>query len=681
MLLKKPGFTLIAVLSLALGIAAHTAIFSLLDAVLLKSLPVNKPERLVLFGKGESAGLTNSFPDSSTDLFSYPFYRQAQQRTDIFSGVAGLLSIPWTVHGFVNASSDIEKMQVQLVSGTYFPVLGVNASLGRVLAETYDQNPGGHPVAVVSYAWWERRFGSDPSAVGKTVKIDNIDYTIVGVAPKEFFGTNVGSVPDIWIPLSMEKQLPPAHWDGRNDPAAQSLYLIARLKDGVSAEQASAVINLLFKQWLESRPSALPAAEKQRKIQSASIELTPVSRGLSMLREQFSLSLKVLMGVVALVLLIASANVANLLLAHGTARSREFAVRLAVGAGRVRLVRQLFTESALLALLGGVAGVGLAWWGSRLLLVMASDGPQALPIDVTPNLRVLGFTIGVSLLCAIIFGTVPALRASRIEPNTSLKGGKTAALSALRNPLGKTLVVVQVALSLLLLVGAGLFVRTLINLQSIPSGFNEENVMLLQVDTSATGYNGDDPRLPGLLREVEDKVRAIPGVQAASFAFFTFNQGFWTSIAHTSETNSLEGEARSLRNNIVGPDFFAVMGLQFVMVRGFGPQDTDKSQKVAVVTESMAQRFFPNGSPLGKRFGIGRGSTDDIEVIGIVKDAKYGSLTEQFKPMAFYPYSQRPDVLSNLVVRFSGPASSVVPQIRQTIKQINRNLPVDRSEE
>src|ERR1051325_5792762 len=678
MLLKKPGFTLIAVLSLALGIAAHTAIFSLLDAVLLKSLPVNKPERLVLFGKGESAGLTNSFPDSSTDLFSYPFYRQAQQRTDIFSGVAGLLSIPWTVHGFVNASSDIEKMQVQLVSGTYFPVLGVNASLGRVLAETYDQNPGGHPVAVVSYAWWERRFGSDPSAVGKTVKIDNIDYTIVGVAPKEFFGTNVGSVPDIWIPLSMEKQLPPAHWDGRNDPAAQSLYLIARLKDGVSAEQASPGINLLYKQWVGTLESRLPPEKKQQNIQNASIDLTPASRGLSSLREQFSLSLKVLMGVVALVLLIASANVANLLLAHGAARSREFAVRMAVGAGRLRLVRQLFTESALLALLGGFVGVLLAGWGSRLLLVMASDGPDALPVDVTPNLRVLGFTFGVSALCAIGFGIAPALRASRTQPNTALKAGKSSASSFLRNPLGKSFVVAQVALSLLLLIAAGLFVRTLINLQSIPSGFNQENAVLLQVDTSATGYKTDDPKLPALLNEVEEKVKAVPGVQAASFAFIVFNQGFWTSLAHSRDDNIPEGQSRSLRNNIVGPDFFTAMGIPFVQGRGFGPQDTAKSQKVAVVSESMARRFFPGGSPIGRRFGIGRPDTpEDIEVIGVVKDAKYGGLKEEFRPMAFYPYAQRPDVLGNLVVRFSGPASGVVPQIRQVITQTNRNLPID----
>ena len=433
-LAKKPGFTLIAVLSLALGIGANTAIFSLVDAVMIKSLPVQRPEQLVLFGKGENQGAQLGFPDRSWELFSYPFYRQAQQRTEVFSGVAGLLSMTWTPHGVVNGSNDLEQMEVQLVSGSYFPVLGVNPALGRVLTDADDQTPGAHPVAVVSHAWWEQRLGGDPSVVGKTIKIDETTYTIVGVAPKEFFGTTVGSAPDLWLPLAMEKQIPPAHWNGRDNERFQSLHLIGRLKDGVTIEQAGGVINLLFKQSLQAIAGAQPTADRLADIQKASIELTPASRGLSTLREQFSLSLKVLMGVVALVLLIASANVANLLLAHGTARQREFALRLAVGAGRLRLMRQLFTESALLMLVGAIAGVAFAWWGSRLLLLMASDGPEALPLHVTPNIRVLAFTIGVSALCAIVFGTAPALRASRIEPNTSLKGGKT--VSALRNPLG-----------------------------------------------------------------------------------------------------------------------------------------------------------------------------------------------------------------------------------------------------
>ena len=676
MLLKRPGFTLVAVLSLALGIGANTAIFSLLDAVLIKSLPVHEPNQLVLFGKGKNMGLTLGFPDQSWDLFSYPFYRQVQQRSDVFSGVAGLLSITWNVHGFVNSSSDIEKLEVQLVSGSYFPVLGVNAGLGRVLTEADDQTQGGHPVAVVSYAWWQQRLGGDPAVLGKPVTIDNIQYSIVGVAPKDFFGTTVGTAPDLWIPLAMEKQMPPAHWDGRNKEEAQSLFLIGRLRDGVTKEQAGSAVNLLFKQSLQARAGTQPTAWRLQAIQKASIEITPVSRGLSDLREQFSLSLKVLMGVVALVLLIASANVANLLLAHGTARQREFAVRLAVGAGRLRLARQLFTESALLVLLGALGGIGLAWWGSRLLLLMASGGPEALPVNITPNIRVLAFTIVVSVLCALVFGTAPALRASRIEPNTSLKAGKT--LTALRNPLAKAFVAGQVALSLLLLVGAGLFVRTLINLQNIPSGFNQDHAMLFSVDTSATGYKGDDPRVAPMLQDIEARVKAVPGVQAASFAFFTFNQGLWTGPAYSQEDNIPEARNRTIQNNIVGPDFFAAMGLPLVQGRTFGPQDTPKSQKVAVISELMAQRFFPNGSPVGKRFSIDHPTSKDaIEVIGVVKDAKYVNLKQEFQPIAFYPHSQLPDVLGNLVVRFSGPASSVVPQIRQVIKEANQNLPVD----
>ena len=271
MLLKKPGFTLIAVMSLALGIGANTAIFSLLDAVLIKTLPVQEPQQLVLFGKGEDQGASLGPPIGNTDLFSYPFYRQAQQRTDVFSGVASLLSMTWPVHGFVNSSSDIQQMEVQLVSGSYFPVLGVNAGLGRVLTEADDQNQGGHPVAVVSYAWWQQRLGGDPAAIGRTIKIDETTYNIVGVAPKEFFGTTVGSAPDLWIPLSMEKQLPPAHWDGRAKDSWRSLHLIARLKNGVTAEQADAVVGLLFKQYLQAIAGTQPANQRLQDVERAKL--------------------------------------------------------------------------------------------------------------------------------------------------------------------------------------------------------------------------------------------------------------------------------------------------------------------------------------------------------------------------------------------------------------------------
>src|SRR5690349_17080962 len=275
-LLKKPGFTLIAVLSLALGIGANTAIFSLTDAVLIKTLPVRQPEQLVLFGNGRVIGVKLGLPNSSFDLFSYPFYRQVQQRNDVFSGVASLLSIQWNMHGFVNAagsSSDIEQMKVQLVSGTYFSVLGVNAGLGRVFTDADDQTQGAHPVAVASYAWWQQRLGGDPSAVGKTITIDNTAYTIVGVAPKEFFGTTVGSAPDLWIPLAMEKQLPPTHWDQRTNNGWQSLHIIGRLQNGVTAAQANSVVNLLFKQSLQSRAGEQPSAKDLQDIAKASVEL------------------------------------------------------------------------------------------------------------------------------------------------------------------------------------------------------------------------------------------------------------------------------------------------------------------------------------------------------------------------------------------------------------------------
>jgi predicted permease len=676
---REPGFTAVAVLTLALGIGANTAIFSLLDAVLLKSLPVREPEGLVLFGEGEEVGLTQHFPNASTDLFSYPFYQQARQNKEVFSEVTAVQSIPWRVHGTVDTNGsggELEQVDAQLVSGTYFSVLGVNAHLGRTFTDADDQTPGGHPVAVVSHAWWQRRMGGDAGAVGRNITIGRTAYTIIGVAPEEFFGTTVGQSPDVWVPLAMEAQLPPAHWNGRHDPSFQSLYLIGRLRDGASVQQAGAAVNLLFKQSLQERAGAQPPAARVQDIQRASVELTPAGKGLSQLRRRFSLSLRILMAFVLVVLLIACANVANLLLARAAARQREFALRLALGAGRVRLVRQLLAEGVLLAGLGSVAGVVLAWWGSSLLVAMASAGSQSLPLDVTPNLRVLGFTLLASLLSVIIFGVAPALRASRVEPNSALTGSRGVAHARPQSRFGKSLVVAQVALSLVLLVGAGLFVRTLINLQNVPTGFDQQNVLVLQLDTTTTGHEGE--RLGRLLREVEEKVKAVPGVRAASFSFVVFNQGQWTSPAHTRDGAAPEGQNRSIRQNVVGPDYFAAMGIPLVLGRGFGPQDTDKSQRVAVISEAMARRFFPQGSPLGKRFGTnGPGSSEEIEIIGVARDARYGSLTEQMRPMAYYAHAQRPQPLGNFVLRFNGPQESVVPQVREAMREVARDLPVD----
>jgi predicted permease len=673
---KKPIFTLVAVITLSLGIGANTAIFSLIDATLLRMLPVREPERLALFGTGKAGGVSGGFPDGRTELFSYPFYRDVRRRNQVFSDVAAVQNLPSLVYGVVSgAGSDAEIIDARLVSGSYFSVLGVNALFGRIFTEADDQVPGGHPVAVASHAWWERRLGADPAAVGKTITIGPTVYTIIGVAAREFFGTTVGESPDVWIPLAMEEQIPPG-WRGRNDNLFQSLNLIARLKPGVSMERANVEANLLFKQALQEYAGAQPSPERLRDIQQASIELTPAGRGLSQLRFFFSEPLRALMAVVALVLLIACANVANLLLARGAARQKEFAVRHALGAGRLRLIRQLGVESLLLAAMGGALGVLIAWWGSQALVWMASSGPQALPLDVEPNARILGFTALASLLSAIIFGMTPAIRATKVELIPSLKDGRGGAAMT-RSLLGKALVVAQVALSLLVLVGAGLFVRSLINLRNVDTGFDQQNVLLLQLMTDSVGIKQDDPRLSNLYREAEEKVSAIPGVRAASFSLFSFNQGAMTNPISIPGGAPPVGGNPVILNNVVGPGFFTAMNLPLILGRSFSPQDSRTSPKVAVISEEMARRFFPSESPLGKRYRNGPpGEGDEIEVIGVVKDAKYRSLYERPQPMTYYPYSQQGIYLGNFEVRFSGEPSAVAAEARRAIKEVNRNLPI-----
>jgi predicted permease len=677
MLLKHKGFTAVAVLSLALGIGANTAIFSLIDAVMLRALPVHEPERLVLFGNAESAGITIGFPDSSCDLFSYATYREVRQRNQVFSDVAAVHSFPMRIHGVVHAggsTGELEPIKVQMVSGSYFPVLGVNAILGRALTPDDDETPGGHPVVVASNSWWQRRFAGNPSAIGTAITIDKTSYTIIGVAPREFFGTTVGESPDVWVPLAMEEQLPPG-WKGLNDRMFQSLYLIGRLKPGVGVEQAGGEANLLFKQLLLEYSGPQPSAERLQDIQQARIELTPAGRGLSELRKEFSLPLKILMIVVGVVLLIACANIANLLMARATARQQEFTVRVALGASPARIGRQLLTESLLLALLGGAAGVLLGSWGSSILVSMVSTGPQALPLNVEPDLRVLAFTLIVSVVSAVVFGTAPAIRASRVELSASLRSNR-ASSSASRSLLGKALLVSQVAMSLLLLVGAGLFVRTLVNLQRVDTGFNQDHVLLFQIDTDSIGYK-EDSRLVKLYKDVEEKVSLIPGVRAASFSMFAFNQGGWTSPASTRGDSTSPRIEQHVRNNSVGPDFFSAMGLPLLSGRGFGPQDTETSPKVAVISEALAQRLFPGASPLGRRFGRGGPEhSDDIEVIGVVKDAKYEDLMEEPRSMAYYPYTQAIQYLSNFEVNFSGEPGAIVAETRRAIKEVNRDLPI-----
>src|SRR5215471_5581545 len=406
-LLRSPGFAAVAILTLALGIGANTAIFSLLNALMLRDLPVQESGRLVLLGTARARGSTGEF--AFTEAYSYPFYQDFRQKNQVFSNVSSLLSVQFgSMHGAVDGSGGLEPMNVQLVSCTYFSTLGVRPIVGRGFTEAEDEPAGGHAVAVVSYSWWKRRFARDPSVVGRTVTLGATIYTIIGVTPPEFFGTTVGESPDLWIPLSMEKQVSPG-WNGLDNKRFESLYIIARLKPGVSAAQAEGNVDLLARQIWHEYAGPVLTKEQQQSLERVHIPLTSAARGISPLRFEFSAPLQILMVVVGVVLLIACANIANLLLARATTRQREIAVRRAIGAGRGRLFRQMLTESLLIAVLGGALGILLASWASHALLAMVSTGPELLPLNVTPDARVLAFAFLISIMTAVLFGTAPAL--------------------------------------------------------------------------------------------------------------------------------------------------------------------------------------------------------------------------------------------------------------------------------
>ena len=673
-MLRSKALTAVALLSLALGIGANTAIFSLLDAVLLRMLPVKEPQRLVLLGTADWHGISDMY--AATELYSYPFYRELQKQNSVFSDTAAIFSMGNYIHGFIGSESTSVPMTVQIISGTYFPTLGVEPELGRMLSDADDNSEGDHPVAVVSDAWWKRAMGKDPAVLGRTLKLGDTVFTIVGVAPAEFFGTAVGEAPDVWVPFSMIKSVPP-NFQGYKDRWAESLFLIGRLKPGITQEQAAANVNVLFRQILLGFTDRKPDQHDLANLNQAHVPLTPMATGISGLRRQFSEPLRLLMGIVALVLLIACTNIANLLLARATARARELAVRQALGARRGRIVRQLLTESLILALAGGALGIVFAAGASRLLLRMVSGGPEVIPINVGLNTTVLLFTLGVTIATALLFGTIPAFRATRVELTETLKEGRGMVKGGTKNLLARTMVVLQVALSLVLVVGASLFLRSLINLTNVDTGFNRQNVLRLNIDESSVGYKGDDPRLASLYKEIEERVSALPGVHAASFSSFVFHEGSWNgSVTVPGMPVNYDVD---VRHNVIGNGFFATMQIPLVAGRIFGPQDTATSQKVAIISEHMAKTLFPPGSPLGKTYNMGGA---DRLVVGIAKDVRSAQLNESDAEVGYdaevdyIPYVQRKDYESDFIVRYTGDSGSVSDAVQKTIHSIDRSLPI-----
>jgi predicted permease len=671
-LLRSKALTMVALLSLALGIGANTAIFSLLDAVMLRSLPVKEPAQLVLLGKGSASGKTDDF--ARTELYSYPFYRQMQEKNQVFSDTAAICSMPNAVHGFVEGRTESEPMNVKLVSGTYFTTLGVKALMGRTLNDGDDNSEADHPVAVISYAWWKRSLARDPNVLDRKLRLGTMTYNIVGVAPAEFFGTKVGEAPDMWVPLSMIKEVPP-NFGGYKDNFSESLLILARLKPGVSIAQATSNVNLLFRQILLGFPDADLNPENRQELDKTQVPLTAMATGLSSLRLRFSEPLQILMAVVALVLLIACANIANLLLARSTARARELAVRQALGARRTRLIRQLLTESLLLALFGGALGVAFASVANRLLVRMISGGPETIPLNVSIDLRLLAFTFAVTVATAILFGTIPAFRATRIELTNTLKTGRSPQDTHGKNPLARALVISQVSLSLVLMVGAALFLRSLVNLNNIDTGFNRENVLRLEIDSSSAGYKLGEPREVALDQQIEERVSALPNVKAASFSAFTFHEGSWGSNVVVPGTNI--GQNVDVKHNVVGNGYFATMQIPLLAGRNFSPSDTSTSQHVAIISEHTAKCLFPLGNPLGRHYGLGDNKPEnDVAVIGIAKDVKFADLAEEPVNLDYFPYTQQPWGFGDFEVRYTGSYAPIAAAVRQTIHSIDRNLPI-----
>jgi predicted permease len=678
-MLRTPAITIVALLSLALGIGANTAIFSFLDAVMLRSLPVKEPQQLVKLGKGNAAGITDVF--ASTRLYSYPFYRQFQHRNEVFSETAAVFSMENEPHGYVDNGKDPEPISVQTVSGTYFETLGVNAELGRVLDENDDSSEGDHPVLVISHSYWKRRLGADPGVLHHTIRLGNAVFAIVGVAPPEFFGTTVGRAPDAWAPIAMANVIPP-NWGRYKDNFSESLYILGRLKPGVSMAQATANTNVLFRQILLGFPDAKLTQQNLANLSKSHVQLVSMERGLSGLRRQYSQPLQILMGIVALVLLIACANIANLLLARSTARARELAVRQALGAGRWRIIRQLLTESLLLALAGGALGIGFAVGADRALLRMISNGPDTLPLDVSLNTQLLIFTLLVTIATALLFGMLPALRATRLQLIPSLKSGSGASSSSGRTPLAKALVVSQVALSLVLMTGACLFLRTLVNLSRVDTGFNKENVLRLDIDSDVAGYQGDDPRITLLFQQIENRVNSLPGVKAASFSAFTFGEGSWNTKIMVPGMPFDYKDDVIVMHNIIGNDYFKVMQIPLMAGREFGPQDTATSAPVAIISEQMARNLFPIGQVIGRTYSIGDPNTTDHDalaqrtVIGIAKDVKAGALEGPADYVDYLPYTQRAWGFGDFEVRYTGNFGTIAREVQDAIHSVDRRLPI-----
>lgn len=671
MLRKQPGFTAMAIFSLALGIGANSAVFTIVNDLLLKNLPVADPASLVSFGKAEGGGVQGGI-SGNLDILPYQLYQRLAAQHQFFEGICAYGSFPIFVNVLPAAQGGPSgRAQGALVTGDYFSVLGVTTPLGRPLDVSDASAPSLQPVAVISYDYWQRAMGADPSAIGRSVNLNGVLYTIVGVAPQGFYGVTLGAEPpDFWIPLTMQAEL--MHRPSMLGPGGVYwLHMMGRMKPGASRSQAEAWLKLELQHYMLDSEGKVADVRRQE-IERSYIQLLPGGRGVSGLRGRYAESLNVLMGVVALVLLVACANLANFFLSKTAAREREITTRLALGAGVFRIARQMLTEALLLSFIGGAAGLALASWATRVLIhfVVESDRTS---FDPNPDLRVIAFTFGLSLLTGLLFGLAPAYRAARTSLTPGLKAGRMGRLG-----LSKALVTAQVALALVLLVGAGLLVRTLQNLAHLPFGFDDNHLLAADIDLRLAGYK--PAQLPGLFQRIQTRLQALPGAQSASIsAAAPLSDGSWVLATQRLHPDGQSKDSFGSIVNSVTPEYFATTGATLIAGREITAQDVLGRTQVAVINQTLANRLFPKGDAIGNWTTFGPGHDNEFQVVGILKDGKYQSPREEPRLLILLPLMQLTgeDLFANVVMlRIAGDSAQAERAFRQALAEVDSNIPV-----
>ena len=670
---RSPLFSTVAILSLALGIGANTAIFTLIDQILLRKLPVKAPEQLVmLYQQGSHNG-----SNMGIRMHSYPIYQDLQKRAEPLAEVLCRRLVPASV----SVDNRTERVEAEMVSGNYFSMLGVGPALGRVFnSQEDDQVYQGHPVVVLSHGYWVSRFARDPSVVGKKILVNDYPMTIVGVSAEGFAGLDPAQSPQIRVPVQMKPvMVPDWGWLHMDDRRGRWVQVFGRLKPGYTVETAQGPLQGLFTQ-IRSYEMTLPAAKdwspySRQQFMKGRLLVTGAELGYSGIRNDFSTALVVLMCMVGLVLLIACANVANLLIARGFMRQREIAVRLSLGASRGRLVRQLLVESLVLSGAGGLVGLALAVVLTRGLLALVPSDGQPLLISAHPDFRILGFTLGLTFLTGIVFGLVPALRASRPDPWTTLKDtvGSIAGTGGSLF-LRKGLVTAQVALSFLLLFGAGLFVRSLQNLKTTETGVALDNLVTFQLSPALNGY--DSPKAVLFYQQLLERLRSSPGVKSAAMAAVPILSGNeWDSSTSVEGHVAADGEDMQAFMNALSPGYFETMKIPFLEGRDFTVQDVKEEPKVAIVNRRFAEHFFPGKSAVGKHLGRGGPKSKlDVEIIGVVADSLYEGPREGVRRQVFVPNWGKNSAA--FYVRTLTSASGAYSMVRNEVKQLDASLPV-----